>query len=58
MLGFTVTRSGATSGISVLSASPPGVFDQVAKEAVAKWRYQAQPIDRPGQRARIRFQLR
>lgn len=58
MVGFSVSRSGTTTGISVLSASPPGVFDQAAREAVAKWRYQAQPIDRPGQRARIQFQLR
>lgn len=58
MVGFTVTRSGSTSGIRVLSSSPPGVFDQAAREAVAKWRYQAQPLDRPGQRARIQFRLR
>lgn len=54
---YTITRSGAVTDVGVVSASPPGVFESAAMDAVRRWRYQPQPIDRPGMQTRIVFVL-
>jgi len=60
-LDFTVGLSGAVKDIVVHAASTPGVFDDAAISALAKWRYQ--PVVRDSQpkeqraRVRIRFVL-
>jgi protein TonB len=60
-LDFTVAQSGAVKDIVVHAASTPGVFDDAAISALAKWRYQ--PVVRDSQpkeqraRVRIRFVL-
>jgi TonB family protein len=38
-LRFTIQPDGSPSNIEVVSSSPPGVFDEAAKEALAQWRY-------------------
>jgi protein TonB len=58
-LDFTVTASGAVKDIVVHAASTPGVFDDAATSALAKWRYQpvlrdSQPVE---QRARVRIRF-
>jgi len=37
---FTVTETGNVANPSVLSASPPGVFEDVTLAAVSRWRFQ------------------
>ena len=37
---FTVTETGNVVNPSVLSASPPGVFEDVTLAAVSRWRFQ------------------
>ncbi len=36
---YTVSPSGSVTGVSVLSASPPGVFNGVTVSAVRNWRF-------------------
>jgi TonB family protein len=38
-LRFTIRPDGSPSDIEIESASPPGVFDEAAREALAHWRY-------------------
>ena len=54
----TVTKSGGVSNVGVISARPRGIFETSALNAVRRWRFRPQPIDRPGQKSRIRFVLR
>jgi TonB family protein len=58
-LDFTVAASGAVKDIVVHAASTPGVFDDAAISALAKWRYQ--PVVRDSepkeQRARVRIRF-
>ena len=58
-LDFTVAQSGAVKDIVVHAASTPGVFDDAAISALAKWRYQpvlrdSSPVE---QRARVRIRF-
>lgn len=39
-LRFEVRQDGTVGNVSVLDASPRNVFDQVARQAVQRWRYQ------------------
>lgn len=43
VLEYTVTKEGAVKDVSVLEASPGGVFDQSAIEVVSHWRYSPRP---------------
>jgi TonB family protein len=56
---FMVAESGEVKDIAVREANPPGVFEQAATTALAKWRYK--PLLRDGkpvaQRARIRIRF-
>ncbi|GAB6094688.1 hypothetical protein JCM14469_09400 [Desulfatiferula olefinivorans] len=47
---FVVTRNGQVTDIRVVDATPPGIFDQKAVDAVGKWRfepgtYRGNPVD-------------
>ncbi len=55
---YTVTKSGGVTNVGIVSASPSGIFNSAALSAVKRWRFRPQPIDRPGQKSRIRFVLR
>jgi TonB family protein len=58
---FTVGTDGRTRDALVTGSSPPGVFDQAATAAIARWRYQPQLVNGQAvdQRvaARLRFSL-
>ncbi|MBK8133528.1 MAG: TonB family protein [Gammaproteobacteria bacterium] len=63
VLEFTVTAAGTTRDLRVLEASPRNVFDAAALAAAREFRYQPRiqggaPVDVPGVRSRIRFQIR
>jgi len=50
ILQFVVNKSGHVTNIRIVSSAPKGVFDQRAKEAVSKWRfepgmYRGKPVD-------------
>jgi TonB family protein len=60
-LEYTVDSSGETRDIHVVEATPPGVFDQAAINAVKRWRYvpllvNGAAVDVPV-RTRMRFEL-
>jgi len=42
---FTVTPSGAVSSPSVVSASPQGIFDSAALDAIMKWRFKPKMVN-------------
>jgi TonB family protein len=61
-LEYTVDTHGEPHDIHVVEATPPGVFDQSAINAVKHWRYapmvaDGNAIEVPGVRARLRFEL-
>jgi len=62
MLEYTVDTHGEPRDLHVVEATPPGVFDQAAANAVRRWRYapmvvDGTAVDVPGVRARVRFEL-
>jgi len=58
-LEFTVTRTGTVEDVEVTGSSPPGVFDDSASEALARWRFK--PVEANGvavpQRAKLRMRF-
>lgn len=60
-LEFTVTPAGTVSDVQVVGASPAGVFDRAATEALERWRFK--PVEQNGvavpqrSKLRIRFDL-
>jgi TonB family protein len=61
-LEYTVDIRGEPRDIHVVEATPPGVFDQAATNAVKRWRYaptvvNGTAVDVPRVRTRIRFEL-
>jgi protein TonB len=54
---YTVSPSGSVTGVSVLSASPPGVFNSVTVSAVRNWRFRPSASGGSGTTT-IRFKLR
>ncbi|HKJ74780.1 MAG TPA: energy transducer TonB [Alphaproteobacteria bacterium] len=60
---FTVTKTGQVVDAQVIDENPDGWgFGQAAVKTVQRWRYQpklvdGKPVERPGLRFRIRFQL-
>jgi TonB family protein len=61
-LEFTVDTKGDTRDVHVIEATPPGIFDQAAINAVKHWRYQpmlvnGSVVEVPGVRTRVRFEL-
>lgn len=55
---YTITQSGTVRNVGIVSASPPGIFNAAALNAVRSWRYRPQPADRLNVKTRIRFVLR
>jgi TonB family protein len=61
-LEYSVDTHGEPRDIHVVEATPPGVFDQAAINAVKRWRYapmvvDGKAVDVPGVRTRVRFEL-
>ncbi len=61
-LAFTITTTGATENVRVVSEEPPGVFSRAAMKAVRKWKYKPQVIDgrvqpRPDVHVMLKFEL-
>jgi TonB family protein len=61
-LEYSVDIRGEPRDIHVVEATPPGVFDQAAINAVKRWRYapvvvDGKAVDVPGVRTRVRFEL-
>lgn len=55
-LEFTVNTSGGVENMHVTDASPAGVFDEAATDAVARWRFK--PVERNGVAVPQRVKLR
>jgi len=45
VLRYDIDIDGRVTGVEVLEASPAGVFDEAAREAVASWRYSPRLVD-------------
>jgi protein TonB len=61
-LMFTITAAGTVSDIVVTASVPGTIFNRSAINAVSKWKYNPKiengvPVDRPGVRQRIKFEL-
>ena len=61
-LEYTVNTRGEPRDIHVIEATPPGVFDQAAINAVKRWRYapmlvDGAAVDVPAVKTRVRFEL-
>jgi len=59
---FTITAAGTVKDAVVTASHPGTVFDKSAIRAVQKWKYSPKvedgvPIERPGIRQRLKFQL-
>lgn len=52
-LEFTVTTSGDVTGVAVLDAEPEGVWDEAAREALARWRFRPRTVDGEAVEARV-----
>ncbi len=57
-LKFDVNATGAVENVSVIEAEPPRLFDQEAKRALLKWKYQPKVVDgKPEARRGLMVQL-
>jgi protein TonB len=61
-LMFTISAAGTVENVVVTASHPGTVFDKAAIRAVQKWKYSPKvengvPIERPGIRQRLKFQL-
>lgn len=59
---FTITPTGTVKDAKVVGAEPPGVFDDAALKAIARWRYNPRvdggvAVERVGVQTVIRFEL-
>jgi periplasmic protein TonB len=62
LLEFVVTRTGSVRDPVIIESSPPGIFDNAAKQAALKFKYKpkvvnGEPIDVAGVRNLITFEL-
>lgn len=60
MLSYTIDNIGRVTDITVLDASPKGIFDREARRALAKWRYKptvkgGKPLAVPGVMVLLEF---
>lgn len=44
-LSFDVNTGGGVENVQVISSTPPRIFDQAAKRALLKWKYQPKLVD-------------
>ncbi len=42
---FLVDTKGRVKNIKILSSHPPGIFDEVTRQAVSRWRFQVPTVD-------------
>lgn len=61
-LQFTISAAGTTKDIRIVDAAPKKVFDEAARQAVARWRYNPRvengvAVERVGVRILLRFKL-
>ena len=61
-LQFTISAAGTVKDPVVTASKPRKIFDKAALQAVRKWKYNAKvengrPVERPGIRVRLTFQL-
>lgn len=57
----TLTAGGRVRRVCVLDSAPPGVFETVTVEAVAKWRYPAAEVaklPKPHMKVHVGFQMK
>jgi protein TonB len=59
---FTISRAGTVKDPVVTNAQPQNIFDREALRAIRKWKYNpkienGEPVERPGVRVRLTFQL-
>lgn len=53
-LAFTIRTDGSVGDVTVISATPRGVFEQAARQAVARWKCSAPEVDGRPQPQRVR----
>lgn len=58
VVSYSVSASGAVSNVSVVSASPPGIFNAATLAAVRQWRFKPSPQGAHGRRTTVRFKLK
>lgn len=57
-LKFDVNTAGGVVNVDVIESSPPRLFDQSAKRALSKWKYQPKLVDgKPTEMKNLRVQL-
>lgn len=62
-LTFDVNSTGGVENVSVVEANPPRIFNQAAKRALLKWKYQpkleeGKPVPMRGLKVQLDFKLR
>jgi protein TonB len=58
VVSYSVSASGSVTSVSVVSSSPPGVFNSATVAAVRQWRFKPSPGGASGRRTTVRFKLR
>lgn len=62
-LSFDVNTGGGVENVEIISSTPPRIFDQAAKRALLKWKYQpklvdGKPVPMRGLKVQLDFNLR
>lgn len=62
VLSFDITPLGTVSGVKVLQASPPQIFNQSSKRALLRWKYKpktqnGKPVKQKGLKVKLEFKL-
>ena len=57
LLDFSVDADGHVVAPRVVDATPPGVFDRAALDAVSEWTYQPLGVETKGMRIRVTFRM-
>ena len=58
LLEYVVDARGRVVSPRVLEATPPGVFDRTALEALSRWRYEPRGAEQTIMKVRLTFQRR
>ncbi|MDE0519004.1 MAG: energy transducer TonB [Bdellovibrionales bacterium] len=61
-LQFDITPTGMVSGVQVLGAKPPNIFNRAAIKALRKWKYRpkvenGKPVEQKGLKVQLDFKL-
>ncbi|WP_417688451.1 energy transducer TonB [Pseudidiomarina sp.] len=62
MLRFTIDKTGGVTDVEVIDSNPRRVFDQEARRALLRWKYNpkmvdGKPVEQPGQTVQLDFSL-